>query len=122
MKPLQQLRTTPHLVCILCYIEYIQLFFTELLVIMHCVCLDTDCSSVSPSAPPLTSSPHQIIPFSEFELLSAIGLVGDSNGGGRKLGQGGFGTVYYCQLKINGTPTDAAVKVFSENVSVIVQS
>ena len=77
---------------------------------------------MSPSAPPLSSSLHEIISFPEFELLRAIGLAcGDSasssQGGGRKLGQGGFGTVYYCQLKINGTQTDAAVKVFSENVS-----
>lgn len=36
--------------------------------------------------------------------------------GGHKLGEGGFGKVFYCQIDISGTKKEIAVKVLSDQV------
>ena len=79
-----------------------------------------------PSATPLPSAPSlrpsvdcQIVSIPQSDLFAATGRLDDRplSEGGHKLGQGGFGTVYYCQIKLKEVQTEVAVKIFSENVS-----
>ncbi len=60
------------------------------------------------------------MPYSRI-LEATGGLdVTPHSSGGHKLGEGGFGEVFYCRLMIGGQEKEAAVKVFRKMVHVCV--
>ena len=69
--------------------------------------------------PQLSSHNHatSIIPYAfvakATELFNEIPV----SEGGHKLGQGGFGQVFYCKLKMGDHEKEVAVKAFSDKVS-----
>ena len=75
-------------------------------------------STPSPSAPSLSTHDQRVTSVPHLHLQEAISTFDDTplSEGGCKLGQGGFGTVYYCRLPLGGVETEVAVKVFSDNV------
>ena len=72
---------------------------------------------------PLSPAPapcvYPIPSISHSQLMDAMGILDHTplSEGGHKLGQGGFGTVYYCQLPLGGKKTEVAVKIFSDSVN-----
>ncbi len=57
--------------------------------------------------------------MSYSHVLEATGGLDETphSEGGHKLGEGGFGEVFYCRLTIRGETTEAAVKVLRKRVS-----
>ena len=83
-----------------------------------------------PSGPPDTTptkpvaTPPDVLPglphVSYKVLLETTGGLDETpySSGGHKLGEGGFGEVFYCQLVIREEKVEAAVKVLRKRVSV----
>ena len=73
----------------------------------------------SHSEPQLSSHNHTtlIIPYAVVAKATELFNETPVSEGGHKLGQGGFGQVFYCKLKMGDHEKEVAVKAFSDKVS-----
>lgn len=74
--------------------------------------------SPAPTAPPISLEPRPTRLVSYDDVLKATGEFNETSfeDGGHKLGQGGFGQVFYCKMDLGEGMQEIAVKVFSDKV------
>ena len=74
--------------------------------------------SPAPTAPPISleSRPTRLVPYDDVLKATCEFNETSFEDGGHKLGQGGFGQVFYCKMDLGEGMQEIAVKVFSDKV------